>query len=480
MKNIISVFTAVIIFFIFAIPIFAGFRISPDIMDVSVKEGVNSLPSVNVGNETSNPEDFVVILAGYGQGKDGSTIVLDQDSNPLSAKSFLKFSPESFHLESGQIQKIDITASIPEGTEGGRYAVLLIVTNSTKGGVSTISRLGVPIRLATAGSELIKNGRALFNQTTPVKPGQPIPISITYSNDGNIHYKVKWNAKITNFQGQVIGTISKPSLLVLPGYSRELTVDWIPDGTLEKGIYDVSAEVTLEDGTLIQNVQGTFEISDSYIPPPAPTSIIIKPSKASSLKTGDGRISIDFPQGAVLGDAQLSFKSYPIDQLPAPPVGYAPGSTAFEITGLTGLLVKPAVMKVRYSSADLDQANGDPSRLVLARWDEAGTQWTILKTSLDSATQTLSTETNQFSIWAVLIGPKAAAAATSNTVVAAPTATAPAPAASAPAPAASSPAVATAVEGTNWKVIWAVILLAFIIGVGATFFVFLKSKRLKT
>jgi hypothetical protein len=62
---------------------------------------------------------------------------------------------------------------------------------------------------------------------------------------------------------------------------------------------------------------------------------------------------------------------------------------------------------VKYTAADLDKAGGDASRLRLARWDEAQSRWSVLKTKVDKEAMTLTTNTNQLSIWAVMVAPPA-------------------------------------------------------------------------
>ena len=141
-----------------------------------------------------------------------------------------------------------------------------------------------------------------------------------------------------------------------------------------------------------------------YVPPSSPVSLMLTPASASILQTEDGRISISFPQGAVFSPLEISLGSHPLEQLDAPPNGYL-ATTAFHIDGLPALLAKEATVTVRYSAADLDKVEDNASRLKLARWDETGSQWTVFKTKLDRDAMTISTTTNQLSIWAVMVGP---------------------------------------------------------------------------
>ena len=58
---------------------------------------------------------------------------------------------------------------------------------------------------------------------------------------------------------------------------------------------------------------------------------------------------------------------------------------------------------VKYSSADLEAAGSDVSKLTLARYDESENKWTIVPTTLDTNALTLTATTNRFSIWAVMV-----------------------------------------------------------------------------
>ena len=436
----------IVLCLLLALPVgvLAGYRVNPDKIDIGVNPGNNELQAVTITNETDKAQDFKVIMAGFGQSLSGSTLVLDEDNNPLSARNYVRFSPSEFHLEAGQKQEIALSAQIPAGTNGGRYGVLLVVTDpKNTAGVSSITRLGIPMLLTVSNSDLLKTVKATPVSNIVVEAGKVIPLKVIVANEGNIHFRVKSTFVISNEQNQIVGRAYGSLAAVLPGYSREFTAEWVPESTLPKGIYRYEADIYYEDGTAIDKVKSTFEIGGEYVPPPAPASTVIKPASASTLKTNDGQISIDFPEGAVQGDGQISLRILSADQLPSSPAGYTSGATVFRVDGLNGLLTKNAAVHVKYSTSDLDKAGGDASRFVLARWDEAASTWTLLKTDIDKNTQTLSAQSNQFSILAILISPSAAASAP---------------------------------EGLNWLIIGPIVLLA---AVTALYFVFFRPKKSK-
>jgi len=62
----------------------------------------------------------------------------------------------------------------------------------------------------------------------------------------------------------------------------------------------------------------------------------------------------------------------------------------------------------------LEKAGGDAAKLKLARWDETDSKWTILDTSVDKGDKSLTTHTNRFSIWAIMVE-SAGSTSTDNT-----------------------------------------------------------------
>jgi hypothetical protein len=160
--------------------------------------------------------------------------------------------------------------------------------------------------------------------------------------------------------------------------------------------------VSLGDGTVLDSKTTTFDVKSSYVAPLKVTSITLTPQDPAVLASSDGVTTISFPAGAVISDVTVTLKPFSLDNLPSLPAGAKAGSTCFRIDGLTGLLSKDATVSVKYSDADLAAAGGDASKLVLARYDQSDSTWTLLKTDVNKDTTTLSATTNRFSTWAVL------------------------------------------------------------------------------
>lgn len=373
----------------------AGLRVSNAKLEADGSPGEVISHTMSVGiRETDAPMDIAVEVRDLGE---------------YSATSFIAIDNPSFHLESGESQEVIATITIPADVgDGGRYAIIGIKQKPPPGeGVGIMVAVDVLVRLTIKDSHLVHEGKIAELTAGKAVSGQPVDILTTFQNTGNHHFKVSGEVTVTDAWGKVLDTIymSLTASPVIPSLSTQLKAMFIPQGELPLGVYSIKSKVMLEDGTLLDEAEGSFEVVKPYVPPPPPAKITLTPGSSAILRTGDGRISISFLQGAVISQVEISLRSYPLEQVPAAPADFNLATTCFRIDGLTGLLAKEATVTVKYTPADLERAEGDVSRLTLARWDEANNQWSVLKTKVDKEANTLSTRTNQLSIWAVMVAP---------------------------------------------------------------------------
>jgi hypothetical protein len=198
------------------------------------------------------------------------------------------------------------------------------------------------------------------------------------------------------------GAATDPSpYAIIPSFTVKYELNL--DTPLPPGTYTAISKVSLGDGTVLDTKTTSFEVPANYIPPIQAASVKLTARSSAVLASPDGRVTIEFPAGAVFSDTDVSIKPLAKDQAPAPSTGMAPASTFFTVGGINGLLAKDATLIVKYSSADLEAARSDVSKLVLARYDDADNKWTILPTTLDKSALTLSTTTNRFGTLGVMV-----------------------------------------------------------------------------
>jgi hypothetical protein len=214
---------------------------------------------------------------------------------------------------------------------------------------------------------------------------------------------VKNNVSVTDSSGKVVAEggsdVSLRSLI--PSFTANYEVNL--DTTLPPGSYTASSIVSREDGTVLDTKTTTFEVPANYIPPLQAANVKLTAKSSAVLASPDGRVTIEFPAGAVFSDTDVTMKPLAKDQAPAPSAGMSQASTFFTVGGINGLLAKDATLIVKYTSVDLEAAKSDVSKLVLARYDDSDNKWTILPTTLDKSALTLSTATNRLGTLGVMV-----------------------------------------------------------------------------
>jgi hypothetical protein len=352
------------------------------------------------------PTDLTVQVAGFGQTLDGVYIPLtaENDVNPYSARSFITLDNSTIHLEPGSQQNVNATINLPQNVgAGGRYAIIYI--RSLPSGASNYeTAVDVPVFITIAGTTPKETGSILQINSGTVTIGQPLTITTTFQNTGNIHYYSAVNeVTMTDSNGAFVANVSTSPMAyaIIPGNTVKFVAQPAVNN-LQPGTYTVDSKVLLNGQVLDEN-STTLTITTNYIPPVTASNITVSPGSPATLASPDGRYSVSFPQGAVLSDVVVTLQPYSMNQLSPAPSGAKLGATSFEITGLAGLLSKDASVLVKYSSDDLAAAGGDASQLKLAYWDAAQNQWVILPTQVNTQGMTLTTSTNHMGIWAVMV-----------------------------------------------------------------------------
>lgn len=284
--------------------------------------------------------------------------------------------------------------------------VLIHPAAAGTGQASFATAVLVPVMLTVEGTKLVETGAITGVSVGEVIAGKPIVVATTLQNTGNHHYYGAINqVSVRNPSGREIGSAQSDPFAraVIPGQSVRFETPLTAG--LPVGTYTVVSRMTLENETLLDEKSTTFSVQEEYIPPFEEATATVVPDRETVLRTSGGEITITFPAGAVLADAEVTVSPY-ADALPAPPSGSTAGTTVFTVDGLSGILAKPATMVVKYNPADLQAAGGDAAKLSLARWNRADGKWTVLPTTVNAGASTLSASTDRFGTIAVMAGAK--------------------------------------------------------------------------
>jgi hypothetical protein len=375
----------------------------------SLSPGDTVVHTMTVSSSSNDPPmDMSVDVLGFGQTiqKSYTSLSPEKDTSPFSARNFITLSSSSFHLNPGESKAIEATISVPSSVgDGGRYA-LITIHNAPIGNGSTpiVTSISVPVMITIGKSNLIQTGTISGVTVGDIVPGQPIRFTTTMKNTGNVHYYNTQNIiNITDSTGKEIASVAtdpSPSAII-PTYT--VNYDATLTTPLPPGSYTAKSKVILQDGTVLDTKTTSFNVQANYIAPIQAANVKLTPKSDAVLASSDGRVTINFPAGAVFSDTDVSLKPVAKDQAPAASAGMSPASTFFSVTGINGLLAKDATLIVKYTSADLEAVGSDVSKLVLARYDDSDNKWTILPTTLDKSALTLSTTTNRFGTWGIMV-----------------------------------------------------------------------------
>jgi methionine-rich copper-binding protein CopC len=387
----------------------SGIRVTGSKYMNSLSPGDTTIHKMTISTGPNDPPmDMQVEVWGFGQSLQNSYSSLPpaEDTSPYSARSLITLTSPSLHLNPGESKEITATIAIPASVgDGGRYA-LITIHNAPVGNGSTaiVTAISVPVLITIAKSKISPAGSIVKVSTADIIPGQPIRITTALKNTGNIHYyKTKNSVSILDSTGKEVATAAtEPSSYAnIPTFTVNYEVN--VDTPLPPGAYTATSKVSLEDGTVLDTKSTSFEVQANYIPPLQAASIKLTAKSSAVLASPDGRVTIEFPAGAVFSDTDVTMKPLAKDQAQGPSPGMAPASTFFKVDGINGLLAKDATLIVKYTSVDLEAARSDVSKLVLARYDDADSKWTILPTTLDKSALTLSTATNRFGTLGVMV-----------------------------------------------------------------------------
>ena len=397
-----------ILFVVCPLPV-AGLKISGSIYVGTIAPGETAVHTMTVSTKNDDvPMDMMVDVLGYAQSSDGGLNQLSphDDTSAYSARNYITVSPKTFHLNPGESKSVTASISLPMTMgDGGRYAVITI-HNAPVGNSSTlfVTAIAVPVVVTIANSKLTRTGTIVDMKVGDIVPGQPIRFTTALKNTGNIHNSKTYNiVNITDSAGKEVASVATdPSIYsIIPPFTLNYVANL--DKPLPPGSYTATSKVVLEDGTILDTKTTTFEVPANYIPPLQAAYVKLTARSSAVLASPDGRVTIEFPAGAVFSDTDVTLKPLAKDQAPAPSLGMAPASTFFKVDGINGLLAKDATLIVKYTSADLEAAKSDVSKLVLARYDDSDNKWTILPTTLDKSSLTLSTATNRLGTLAVMV-----------------------------------------------------------------------------
>lgn len=256
------------------LPSSGAVMVSGVIFDPEVDAGDHVSHEITVSlKDTENATDLTAEICDWNQTLDGGNIIDQVGSveTPYSAKSFLKITPSSIHLEPGRSERILVEGDIPsDAAPGGRYAIVSLKSapvaapgvedSGQKNQVSVVIAYNVLIMIKVRGDINQSAEITDLSIEEPVSARQQ-NMTLTLKNTGNFHYKPDIEVAIKDREGNVLAnqTASRDSSII-PPFSNQIRISLNPESELEPGSYALEAIVSLKDGTLVVRKKTEIEV----------------------------------------------------------------------------------------------------------------------------------------------------------------------------------------------------------------------------
>lgn len=197
---------------------------------IEIPPGENSFGFFKVANSGETPEEVTVSLADWSLAPNGEIQFAEPGTLTRSLADWINFSPVSFRIEPGEVQRVDFTINAPEDEGGDHWALFLVEGSEVTPIAETTGELqtsvGVKVRY---GIKIFQHdpGATKSSRITSMKIVEPDPlkIKIVFKNTGNA---VLWNVigwvEIRDETGDTVKKLDIDEFSVLPDSERELEV----------------------------------------------------------------------------------------------------------------------------------------------------------------------------------------------------------------------------------------------------------------
>jgi hypothetical protein len=241
----------------------------PSLVAVDVRPGGSTSAELTV--RAAVPLDVTITPAGLHQASNGSfaSVAADSDFSLYSARPMVAVAPTTFRLEPGEPEKVTVTIAVPaDAGEGTRYAIIKIsaLPAGRNENVGIGIELGVTTLVGLTGTPQVRTGVISDLKVGASLPGQPLPVLVTLENTGGTHYgnppyALTTTATLQDEDGNLVasGQAALSGNSIVPGFSRELTLQLDLARPPSPGSYRLEVGAGLEDGTVLDRKALDFE-----------------------------------------------------------------------------------------------------------------------------------------------------------------------------------------------------------------------------
>jgi len=246
----------------------AAASISGGHFEAEVTPGQHVSHEVNVTIEKdSSPTNFTAQITEYYKPEEGfyDGLTPGRDTNPYSARPFLKVSPTNITVTADKPGTFLIEGNIPSDVGDGERYALIHIESSPKfnEGIGSKIAFNKPIVLSIKGTKQIQSGQIIdIRVNQPISPSEQ-NITLIYLNTGNCRTEVLAKAYLKDKSGNILASASTElSGNIIPATTRQFELSLKPESNLKQGIFSMNASVNLEDGTILATKDISIDIKE--------------------------------------------------------------------------------------------------------------------------------------------------------------------------------------------------------------------------
>jgi len=216
-------------------------EISPPSQELIADPGQLLTATAKIRNKSRETVPITVRIEDFtASGEEGQVALTDQ--GPYSLSNWAVITPKSFSLAPGEEKEVTAHIKVPPSKVAGGYYGSFVFSvqteNATPGTASVGQEIASLFLLKVSG---VVTEQLTLNEVTAPSFSEfgPIPLSIKFTNNGNIHTKVYGLVNISDMFGQKVADLVVNQTNIFPGASRQ--VKTVLDRQLLFGKYTATA-----------------------------------------------------------------------------------------------------------------------------------------------------------------------------------------------------------------------------------------------
>lgn len=202
-----------------------GLEISPPTQELTVDPGETRNITATIRNRSNSSLPIKVRIEDFTASGEEGQIAITQ-AGDYSVTTWTALSPTSFTLSPNAEREVTATITVPKDAAGGRYGsfVFGVKPETPTGGAAALSQQIASLFLLRISGPVSENVLLDSFDAPMYSEFGPIPLSLRFTNSGNVHSKVYGVITVYDVLGRKIDDVVVQGTNVFPNARRLITV----------------------------------------------------------------------------------------------------------------------------------------------------------------------------------------------------------------------------------------------------------------